>query len=114
MEWFGWIAFIIALCYAGYPGRVKRAERRIKKLEKNLGGGTKMSEMINSLKGQKCIIEFSDSIESFLDDKVSCTIVDTDSDWVKISYTQKKKKEEERTVSKIIRIENIESIELCE
>lgn len=73
-----------------------------------------MSEMINSLKGQKCIIEFSDSIESFLDDKVSCTIVDTDSDWVKISYTQKKKKEEERTVSKIIRIENIESIELCE
>lgn len=114
MEWFGWAAFILILCYSGYPGRVKRAERRIKKLENNIGGGNEMSDMIKALKGQDCIIKFTDSFESFLDGKVSCTVIDADSDWVKISYKQKKKKDEGKIVSKIVRIENIESIELSE
>lgn len=42
---------------------------------------------------------------------MKCTIVDVDDEWIKITYTVKNKKAEE-TVSKIVRIDNIDSIEL--
>lgn len=114
MDWFGWIAFIIVLSFSGLPDKVKRMERRIKKLEIKQNGGNKMSDMINSLKGQKCILKFNGSFDSFFGDKVTCTIIETDNDWVKISYQKANKKSEEKTINKIVRIEDIENIELCE
>lgn len=33
MEWIGLVALALVLCYASYPGRVKRLEATIKKVE---------------------------------------------------------------------------------
>ena len=34
MEWIGLVALALVLCYASYPGRVKRLEATIKKVER--------------------------------------------------------------------------------
>ena len=36
MEWFGIVALLLMLCYSAYPGKVKRLETKVKRLEKNL------------------------------------------------------------------------------
>lgn len=34
MEWIGWVALVIILCYSSYPGRVRRLETTMKKVER--------------------------------------------------------------------------------
>ena len=34
MEWFGIVALLLLLCYSEYPGKVKRLETKVKRLEK--------------------------------------------------------------------------------
>ena len=34
MEYLGVLAFVIVLCYMSYPDKVKKLERKVKKLEK--------------------------------------------------------------------------------
>ena len=34
MEWFGIVALLLLLCYSAYPGKVKRLETKVKRLEK--------------------------------------------------------------------------------
>lgn len=116
MEFIGWFCFIIILCYSGYPRRVKHNEKRIKNLEKKQNGGNEMSNLVAELKGKNCLITFDASFDAFFDNKVNCKIVDTDNEWIKITYEEKKKKKDdlEKTKVKIVRIENIESIELCD
>lgn len=127
MEWLGVLAFVLIMCYSGYPSRLvkteknlKNAEKRIKNLERKLNGGKNMSDMIKALKGQKCVLIFNDYIEGTLNTTnttLECTVVDADDEWMKISYTSeevKKKVKEEKIITEIVRIENIDSIELSE
>lgn len=130
MEWIGLVCLGLILCYAGYPGRVKVLESKVKKLEKknsvlsrtnseaknkSAEGALKMSQIINDLKGKKCSVVLRDSMDSLFDDKLACTVLDTDEEWIKISCVKadKKKGESSETV-RIIRIDDIESIEYGE
>ena len=64
-------------------------------------------KLINDLVGKQCIIR-SEFIFSFAGKtELSCKIIDADDEWIKICYTEKKDKQ----VVKLMRIENIESIE---
>ena len=64
-------------------------------------------KLINDLIGKQCIIR-SEFIFSFAGKtELSCKIIDADDEWIKICYTEKKDKQ----VVKLMRIENIESIE---
>lgn len=107
MEWFGIAALLLMLYYSTYPGKVKRLEMKVKRLEKEQRGGTYMSTLINNLVGKQCIIR-SDSVFSFAGKtELSCKIIDADDEWIKICYTEKKGKQ----VVKLTRIENIDAIE---
>ena len=107
MEWFGIVALLLLLCYSAYPGKVKRLETKVKRLEKKQRGVAYMSKLINDLVGKQCIIR-SEFIFSFAGKtELSCKIIDADDEWIKICYTEKKDKQ----VAKLMRIENIESIE---
>ena len=107
MEWFGIVALLLMLCYSAYPGKVKRLETKVKRLEKKQRGVAYMSKLINDLVGKQCIIR-SEFIFSFAGKtELSCKIIDADDEWIKICYTKKKDKQ----VVKLMRIENIDSIE---
>ena len=100
-------ALLLLLCYSAYPGKVKRLETKVKRLEKKQRGVAYMSKLINDLVGKQCIIR-SEFIFSFAGKtELSCKIIDADDEWIKICYTEKKDKQ----VVKLMRIENIESIE---
>lgn len=123
MEWLGVFAFVLIMCYSGYPSRLvkaeknlKNAEKKIKNLERKLTGGNDMSDMIKALKGQKCKLTFTEYLGDGTLEKVrECNVVDADDEWMKISYKKENKKnKEEKIITQIIRIENIDSIELSE
>ena len=107
MEWFGIAALLLLLYYSSYLGKIKHLEMKVKQLEKKQRGAMYMSKLINSLVGKQCIIR-SDSFLGFAGKtEVSCKIVDTDDEWIRICYTEKKDKQ----VVKLLRIENIDAIE---
>ena len=81
--------------------RLNTLERKVKKLERNVNGGSKMSGIIKDLIGMECTID-GDGFFS-----TRCTILDVDDEWVKL-IVHKKKNE----LTKIIRIDNIDSITL--
>ena len=56
MEWFGIVALLLLFCYSAYPGKVKRLETKVKRLEKKQRGVAYMSKLINDLVGKQCII----------------------------------------------------------
>ena len=106
LEWIGWFSLIILLCYSSYPSKVKTLENKVKKLEFKLRGDNyKMSKIINELKGKRCNIETDEII---INETFNCTILDTDDEWIKFTYTDKKN----NLITKILRIEEINSIEL--
>ena len=113
-DWISWVCLMILLLQINYPSKVKALEKRFKafeKRDKNEKSVVEMSKLISELKGKKCTIQFDASIDNIFDNELECTIVDVDDEWIKITYTVKNKKAEE-TVSKIVRIDNIDSIEL--
>ena len=81
--------------------RLDTLERKVKKLERNVNGGSKMSGIIKDLIGMECTID-GDGFFS-----TRCTILDVDDEWVKLIVHEKKKE-----LTKIIRIDNIDSITL--
>ncbi len=130
MEWIGLVCLGLILCYSGYPGRVKTLESKVKKLEKknaalsrtnfdaknrSAEGALKMSQIINDLKGKKCNMVLRDSIDSLFDNELACTVLDTDEEWIKINCVKEdKKKGESSETIRLIRIDDIESIEYSE
>lgn len=78
MEWIGLVALALILCYASYPGRVKRLEATVKNRK--------------ATKGRKC------------------HVLDADDEWIKVSFTDKKKNQ----ITKLLRIENISEVEIIE
>lgn len=81
--------------------RLNTLERKVKKLERNVNGGSKMSGIIKDLIGMECTIDG----DGFFGTR--CTILDVDDEWVKLIVHEKKK-----DLTKIIRIDNIDSITL--
>ena len=81
--------------------RLDTLERKVKKLERNVNGGSKMSGIIKDLIGMECTID-GDGFFS-----TRCTILDVDDERVKLIVHEKKKE-----LTKIIRIDNIDSITL--
>ena len=81
--------------------RLDTLERKVKKLERNANGGSKMSGIIKDLIGMECTID-GDGFFS-----TRCTILDVDDEWVKLIVHEKKKDS-----TMIVRLDNIDSITL--
>ena len=81
--------------------RLDALERKVKKLERNVNGGSKMSGIIKELIGRECTID-GDGIYGR-----SCTILDADDEWVKLIVHEKKSDS-----TMIVRLDNIDSITL--
>ena len=107
MEWIGLVSFVFLIFYVGYPKRVNILERKVKRLERQVGGVNEMSRMIMELIGKKCKIQpadwevFASTTERIFE------IVDVDEEWVKVRHEVKKTGK----VTKLIRMEDIKSIE---
>lgn len=81
--------------------RLNTLERKVKKLERNVNGGSKMSGIIKDLIGMECTID-GDGFFS-----TRCTILDVDDEWVKLIIHEKKSDS-----TMIVRLDNIDSITL--
>ena len=81
--------------------RLDTMERKVKNLERNANGGSKMSGIIKDLIGMECTID-GDGFFS-----TRCTILDVDDEWVKLIVHEKKKDS-----TMIVRLDNIDSITL--
>lgn len=81
--------------------RLDALERKVKKLERNVNGGSKMSGIIKELIVRECTID-GDGIYGH-----SCTILDADDEWVKLIVHEKKSDS-----TMIVRLDNIDSITL--
>lgn len=81
--------------------RLDILERKIKRLEKRMNGGSKMSSIIKNLVGMDCIIE----AEDIYDEK--CRVLECDDEWIKVLVFGKKS---DKTI--IIPIDTIEKITL--
>ena len=81
--------------------RLNTLERKVKKLERNVNGGSKMSGIIKDLIGMECTID-GDGIYGH-----SCTILDADDEWVNLIVHEKKSDS-----TMIVRLDNIDSITL--
>jgi len=104
----GWFAFIIMLCYSSYPGKVNMLECKVKKMERKQRGDNYMSKLINELVGKTCKIQTNGDSIFDINTDVNCTVLDTDDEWIKFTYTDKKN----NFKTKILRIDFIENIEL--
>ena len=98
-----WLSFIplLFLIYTGSEKKIKRLNRRIRRLEKQLKGSQEMSRLLEELKGQTVKV----TVNGF---GTEYEIIDIDEDWVKLSRENKKKEKE----FKLVRIEDIQGIQL--
>lgn len=110
MEWVGFIALALVLCYSSYPSKVKHLEATVKRLERKQRGENIMSKLINELVNTECKIKTDDALQLVGSTEIMCFILDTDDEWIKIRFTDKKKNQ----ITKLLRIENINEIEVIE
>lgn len=108
MEYFGVFAFILILAYSSYPGKVKHLEATVKKLERKLKGENVMSKLINELVGKECKIKSDDALALVGSQELKCLVMDCDDEWMKVQYTDKKN----NAITKLLRIENVDEVEL--
>ena len=97
-----WILFIpfLLIVYASSEEKIKRLNKRIKGLEKQLKGNKEMSRLLEELKGQTVSIRLNGFGSNW-------KIVDFDEDWVKLSRGGIK----QHRVTKLVRIEDVELIQ---
>lgn len=108
MEFFGFMAFILVLSYSDYPSKTKKLAREIKRLKRGIKGENEMSMLLNELVGKDCEIKMVEDAISFASTDLTCTVLDVDDEWLKIRLRNKK----DKLIEQLIRVENIESIEL--
>ena len=84
--------------------KLRRMQGRVKSLERNRKGEKSMSRFLKEMIGKKPMIT------SELIGTNDWLVVDVDEDWVKLSKTDKKG----QTKTKLMRIEDIRSVELLE
>lgn len=106
MEWVGWLALSLSLFHASYPGRVKKLEQKLKKMQTKMKGEFKMAKILSELKNKKVSLKLEDSALILTD----VLIEDMDEEWIKYSISDKKGKK----TTKICRIDSVESVELAE
>lgn len=108
MEYFGVFAFILVCAYASYPGKVKKVEAKIKKLERSQKGENVMSKLICDLVGKECKIKSDIALALVGSTEMKCLVMDCDDEWIKVQYTDKKN----NVVIKLLRIENVDEVEI--
>ena len=98
-----WILFIpfLVIIYASTEKKIKRLNKRIRRLEKQVKGNQDMSRLLEELKGQTVTV----TVNGF---GTTWEIVDFDEDWVKLSRETNKQQRE----TKLVRIEDIQDIQL--
>ena len=99
---FIWLSFIplLFLIYTGSEKKIKRLNKHVKRLEKQLKGNKEMSRLLEELKGQTVSIRLNGLGSNW-------EIVDFDEDWVKLSREGIK----QHRVTKLVRIEDVELIQ---
>ena len=110
MEYMGVAAFIMA-CYLigqSLPDKVKRLEAKMKRFERKQKGENTMSKLMNELVGKECKVKSDDALALVGSQEIQCVVLDTDDEWMKIQYIDKKKNQ----VTKLIRIENVDEVEI--
>ncbi len=108
MEIFGVIALFVALFYSPATEKVKRLEAKVKQMERKQKGENVMSKLINELVGKECKIQSDDALNLVGSAEMFCKVLDTDDEWMKVQFEDKKKNQ----ITKLLRIENIEEIEI--
>lgn len=108
MEWLGGIALAIVLCCTPYFSKVNRLDTAIKRLERKNRGENNMSKLINDLVNKECKIRSDEALRLVGSTELLCLILDTDDEWIKIQFKDKKKNQ----ITKLLRIENIDEIEV--
>ena len=98
-----WILFIpfLVIIYASSEKKIKRLNKRIRRLEKQVKGNQDMSRLLEELKGQTATVLVSGVGFEY-------EILDIDEDWVKLSRENKRKEKE----TQLVRIEDIQGIQL--
>lgn len=96
----GMAAFCIAACMLGLPAKVRRLEKKIRKMERQ--GGNEMSELLKQLEGAKCTIRLTSGVQL----PCGCLILAVDEEWLKICVTDKKGNES----TKLIRTEDVAEV----
>ncbi|MGT2695934.1 hypothetical protein ACVRXJ_05080 [Streptococcus parasanguinis] len=98
-----WILFIpfLVIVYASSEKKIKGLNRRIRRLEKQVKGNQDMSRLLEELKGQTVKV----TVNGF---GTKWEIVDFDEDWVKLS----REMNEQQRETKLVRIEDIQDIQL--
>lgn len=98
----GVAAFCIAACMIGLPAKVRRLEKKIRKMERKGEEGSIMSELFKQLEGTKCTIRLTSGAQLPCD----CRILAVDEEWLKICVTDKKGNE----ATKLIRTEDVAEV----
>ena len=98
-----WILFIpfLVIIYTSSEKKIKRLNKRIRRLEKQLKGNQDMSRLLEELKGQTVTV----TVNGF---GTEYEIIDIDEDWVKLTRVIHKQQRE----TKLVRIEDIQGIQL--
>lgn len=98
-----WILFIpfLIMVYASSEKKIKRLNKRIRRLEKQVKGNQDMSRLLEELKGQTVTV----TVNGF---GTKYEIMDIDEDWVKLSCDTINQQRE----TKLVRIEDIQDIQL--
>ena len=98
-----WILFIpfLFIVYASSEKKIKRLNKRIRRLEKQVKGNQDMSRLLEELKGQKATVTVSGVGFEY-------EILDIDEDWVKLTRVNNK----QQRGTKLVRIEDIQGIQL--
>ena len=98
-----WIIFIpfLVIIYASTEKKIKRLNKRIRRLEKQVKGNQDMSRILEELKGQTATVLVSGVGFEY-------EILDIDEDWVKLTRVNHKQQRE----TKLVRIEDIQDIQL--
>ena len=98
-----WIIFIpfIVIFYASSEKKIKKLNKRIRRLEKQVKGNQDMSRLLEELKGQTVTV----TVNGF---GTKYEIMDIDEDWVKLSCDTINQQRE----TKLVRIEDIQDIQL--
>ena len=98
-----WIIFIpfLVIIYASTEKKIKRLNKRIRRLEKQVKGNKEMSRLLEELKGQTATVTVDGVGFEY-------EIIDIDEDWVKLTRVIHKQQRE----TKLVRIEDIQGIQL--
>ncbi|QEW10686.1 hypothetical protein LPB220_07485 [Streptococcus sp. LPB0220] len=98
-----WILFIpfLLIIYGSSEKKIKKLNKRIRRLEKQVKGNQEMSRLLEELKGQTVTV----TVNGF---GTEYEIIDIDEDWVKLSRETNKQQRE----TKLVRIEDIQDIQL--